>query len=159
MRDAIRGVAVGLVLCLGAPPAFAWGCDEEPPGEETPIEIPPVLTLKDWDGKNPYSEYVEFPSTVVTKLEAGELYVYGVDPDKDSLVFIYRLASEDELRKLMGDKPRGGIVVFPLESDVIGLIQRPVPNPTPPGKPDPFTRTKKALSLVQTALAQLGKLP
>ena len=158
MRDASRGVAFGLVLCCLVAPGLALGCDEEPV-EEKPLEIPTVLTLKDWDGKPVYPDGVQFPSTVVTKLETGEQLVWGVDPDQGYLVFIYRVFSEEELEKLLGDKARGGIVVIPLESDVIGLIPRPVPDPNPPGKPDPFTRTKKALSLVQTALAQLGKLP
>ena len=159
MRDAIRGVAFGLVLCCLVAPALALGCDEEKPVEEQPVEIPKVLTLNDWNGKPVYPDDVKFPSTVVTKLDSGELLVWGVDPDLDDLVFIFRLSSEEELLKLLGEKPAGGIIRFPLESDVIGLIPRPVPNPNPPGKPDPFTRMTKALALVQTALAQLGKLP
>jgi hypothetical protein len=158
MRDAIRGAVAGLVLCLLALPAVAWSCDEKP-AEEAPVEIPRVLTFKEWDGKDPYPQDVAYPATVVTKLETGELLVYGVDPDKDRLVFIYRLASEDELGKVMGDKPRGGITLLGLSSASIGLIQRPVPDPTPPGQEDPLSRMSKALAMVQRVLAQLGKLP
>ena len=158
MRDAIRGAVAGLMVCLLALPAVAWACDEKPV-EPPPVEVPSVKTLKDWDGKDPYSQDVVYPATVVTKLETGELYVYGVDADKDRVVFIYRLASEAELGKLMGDKPRGGITLLGLSSASIGLIFRPVPDPTPPGQEDPLSRMSKALALVQRLLAQVGKLP
>jgi hypothetical protein len=158
MRDAIRRAAAVLVLCLLSLPAVAWSCDEKPV-EQPPLEVPTVRTLKDWDGKDPYPQEVAYPATVVTKLETGELLVYGVDPDKDRLVFIYRLASEAELGKLTGDKPRGGITLLGLSTASQGLILRPVPDPTPPGEPDPLSRMSKALALVQSVLAQLGKLP
>jgi len=158
MRDAIRGVAAGLMLCCLAVPGLALGCDEPPP-EETPLELPGVQTLKDWDGKDPYPEWVAYPSTVATKLDGADLLVFGTDPDKESVVFIFRLANEAELLKLLGEKPRGGITLVGLSSESIGLIQRPVPNPNPTGEPDPLTRMKKGISLVMRAMAQLGKAP
>lgn len=159
MREAIRGAVVGLVLCLLALPALALGCDEEKPVEEQPLELPAVKTLKDWDGQNPYPDSVVYPSTVVTKLDSGELLAFGVDPDKESIVFIFRVASEEELLKILGEKPRGGITLLGLSADSIGLIPRPVPDPNPPGEPDPLSRMTKALSLVMRAFAQLGKAP
>ena len=158
MRDAIRGVAVGLVLCCLVLPRFVLACDEKPP-EEKPLELPAVKTLKDWDGKDPYPYDVAFPSTVAMKLDSGELLVFGTDPDKETVVFIYKLVNEAELGKLMGDKPRGGVTLVGLSTTSIGLIPRPVPDPNPTGEDDPLNRMRKGIALVMRAMAQLGKAP
>jgi hypothetical protein len=158
MRDAIRGVAAGLMLCCVALPGLVLACDEKPP-EEKPLELPAVKTLNDWDGKDPYPYEVASPATVAMKVDGKELVVFGTDPDKDVVVFIYRVANEEELLKLTGENPRGGITLVGLSSASIGLIQRPVPNPTPTGEGDDLTRMSKGIALVQRALAQLGKAP
>jgi len=109
--------------------------------------LPPVQKLESWkDRFHGWSRGVEFPVTVVVTASEGALpfRAYGVDPDRQKILFVADGSPSEHLKDFSGD-PLWGTVVL-IDARMLTRAERPLrPEETP------ASRLQQALDLARTA--------